>query len=111
MAIEKTFRILCHVILFSGMIFICPAASVAGENFVAAENYCMRCHAPHPGLNYQNDPCMSCHEAVPMGHMGLYPWYSSEAAIAGIRCRDCHNDECLGNSCLSCHTRHSDPNR
>lgn len=75
------------------------------------ENYCVRCHDAHGGLDIQLQTCMSCHESVPYGQMGLYPWYSSEAALAGIRCRDCHDQLCRGDSCLSCHSRHSDPLR
>ena len=110
-ALKKTFDIPWWPILFGCMVIFCLTTSVIGNDLGTAENYCLRCHESHPGLDYEIDTCMSCHEAVPMGYMELYPWYSSEAAIAGIRCNDCHKDEHLGDSCLSCHPRHSDPLR
>lgn len=96
--------------------FLCALLLVLCKNGPAQErqnpeNYCVRCHDAHGGLDLQLYTCMSCHESVPYGQMGLYPWYSSEAALAGIRCRDCHEQFCRGDSCLSCHSRHSDPLR
>lgn len=83
---------------------------------LSVENYCVRCHEPHAGLDYTMVTCMDCHEEKPMGHMGLIPWYTSEGAIAGILCNDCHgyhddNDDGFWDACLYCHTRHSDPER
>lgn len=96
--------------------FLCALLLVLCRNGPAQErqdpeNYCVRCHDAHGGLDLQLYTCMRCHESVPYGQMGLYPWYSSEAALAGIRCRDCHEQFCRGDSCLSCHSRHSDPLR
>lgn len=85
--------------------------NLAAQEWMDPEDYCVRCHDPHEGLDVQVQTCMSCHESVPFGQMGLYPWYSSEAALAGICCRTCHAEVCKGDSCLSCHRRHADPLR
>ncbi len=78
---------------------------------LSSESYCERCHEPHGGMDMEIETCLRCHEAVPQGQMGLYPWHASEGALAGICCRACHNEQCRGEACLSCHSRHSDPLR
>jgi len=90
-----------------------PTSDHAGEWRVITltENYCQRCHEPHSGLDLEIQTCQSCHEAVPQGQMELYPWHSSEGAIAGLHCADCHPQAHMDDSCLYCHQRHTDPLR
>lgn len=107
---SSTLRFGIHASLLCVLLAAFRASGPAQER-QNPENYCVRCHDAHGGLDIQLHTCMSCHESVPYGQMGLYPWYSSEAALAGIRCRDCHDMLCRGDSCLSCHSRHSDPLR
>ncbi len=96
---------------FSLILALLPTSDYAWERQVQNENYCQRCHEPHYGLGYETQTCLSCHEAVPGGQMELYPWYTSEGAIAGLICAECHPTAHTDDSCLSCHQRHTDPLR
>ncbi len=86
------------------------AALPSAQELSGNENYCQRCHESHPGLDIEIDTCLSCHERRPQGQMQLLPWHSSEGALAGLVCGQCHNTEDQeGQSCLTCHARHTDP--
>ena len=94
------------------LVLVLPAAkNFAQDAPKTNENYCQKCHEPHAGLDYDVQTCLSCHESVPQGEMELYPWHSSEGAIAGLRCSDCHPYAHMGDKCLACHKRHTDPLR
>ena len=95
----------------TSLLIVCAVSAPSAQERCSAEDYCQRCHEPHDGVDMEANTCQTCHELVRQGPMDLYPWYSSEAALAGICCSDCHRPECEGNDCLSCHTRHADPLR
>jgi hypothetical protein len=108
------FRYLARVLLpfgFAGLLLVCAIRSPVAQERCKAEDYCERCHDPHEGVDMNANTCLSCHEMVRRGTMGLYPWYTSEAALAGICCVECHKPNCEGDDCLSCHNRHADPLR
>ena len=111
-----SFRFRCRWLILpslalTSLLIVCGVGAPSAQERCSAEDYCQRCHEPHDGIDMEVNTCQTCHELVRQGPMDLYPWYSSEAALAGICCSDCHGPECGGNDCLSCHRRHADPLR